>query len=66
MSLFDFVKGSNIHKKYVPHIKNFMHKARGFNGKGKPITFSEQEEKDFKDAVIQAVQEHSLTRKTKK
>jgi len=49
--IWDFIKADKFFAKYLPHIKSYKHKIRGFNGRGNPTDFSEAEKKEIKTAL---------------
>jgi hypothetical protein len=45
MKIFTYIKADRFFPKYCPTIKSYKHKIRGFNGRGNPTEFSEEEMK---------------------
>jgi hypothetical protein len=45
------IKADKFFPAYLPHIKSYKHKIRGFNGRGNPTDFSEQEKAEIQKAL---------------
>lgn len=48
---WEYIKADSFFRDYLPHIKSYKHKIRGFNGRGNPTDFSEAEKKEIKTAL---------------
>jgi hypothetical protein len=51
--IWKYIKADSFFKDYLPNIKSYKHKIRGFNGRGNKTDFSEQEKKDIKQGLKQ-------------
>lgn len=49
--VWNFIKADTFFKNYLPNIKSYKHKIRGKNGRGNPIEFSTEENKQIKKAL---------------
>lgn len=55
--LWRFVKAEQFFAQYLPHIRTYKHRIRGFNGRGNPTEWTEQEKHDIKKAVAQFIKD---------
>ena len=55
--LFHYLKAVNFFADYAKDVTNFKHKIRGANGKGKPLTFTDEERKFIVKAVYKMLED---------
>ena len=48
---WEYIKADTFFREYLPHIKSYKHKIRGFNGRGNPTNFSPEETNQIKQAL---------------
>ena len=51
--IWKYIKADSFFKDYLPHIRSHKHKIRGFNGRGNPTDFSDQEKSEIKKGLQQ-------------
>jgi hypothetical protein len=51
--IWKYIKADSFFRDYLPHIKSYKHKIRGFNGRGNATDFSHDEKKQIKAALKQ-------------
>jgi hypothetical protein len=49
--IWEYIKADTFFREYLPNIKSYKHKIRGFNGRGNPTDFSPEEKKQIKQAL---------------
>lgn len=50
---FTIVNVSRFFPKYAPGVKRFNHKRRGWDGNGKPISFTKEDKAEIKNGLEQ-------------
>lgn len=51
--IWNYIKADSFFRDYLPNIKSYKHKIRGFNGRGNKTDFSQDEKKQIKAALKQ-------------
>jgi len=49
--IFSYIKADQFFPKYCPEIKSYKHKIRGLNGRGNPVYFSADEQKQIRKGL---------------
>lgn len=55
-----YIKAEPFFKDFLPKIKNYNHKIRGKNGRGNPISFSQEEKKEIKSALTKLAKKYKV------
>jgi len=50
-SIFHFLKAINFFPRYAPGVQNWARKVLGISGKGKALTFSEQDKAEIRKGI---------------
>lgn len=51
MSIWKYIKADAFFATYLPNIKSYKYKIRGFNSRNNPVNFSDKENKEIKKAL---------------
>ncbi len=49
--IFKFIKGASFFPAYAPHVKDWKKKMSGKNGRGKPASFNDQDNRQIKRGI---------------
>lgn len=55
--IWRFVKADQFFAEYLPHMKTYKHRIRGFNGRGNPTQWTDAEKKEIQKAVMQLIKD---------
>lgn len=61
MNIWNYIKADPFFAKYLPNIKSYKYKIRGFNSRNNPTDFTEKEKKDIKKAIFKMLKENTVT-----
>lgn len=51
MNIWNFIKADPFFAEYLPNIKSYKYKIRGFNSRNNPVDFSDKEKAQIKAAL---------------
>lgn len=58
--IWSYIKAESFFPKYCPAIKSYTHKIRGFNGRGNPVVFTNEEKKAIRAAIKQMAKDEQI------
>lgn len=61
--LFKYVKAEPFFRDFLPEVKSFKHKIRGFNGRGNPANFTPVEEFKIEQAIRKLLAKQDILKK---
>ena len=51
MNIWKYIKADSFFRDYLPHIKSYKFKIRGFNSRNNPVSFSNKELKEINESI---------------
>lgn len=60
MNIWNYIKADPFFADYLPHIKSYKFKIRGFNSRNNPIDFSGKEKKEINATLERLGKKHRL------
>lgn len=55
--IWDYINAKRFFENYCPEVKNYKHKIRGYSGRGKPISFTDEDKKLIRKALKEMIAE---------